>query len=47
MASISQAYTNTTTTVLFVIVTDDMDWAESNLMFPDMKVAFFLMRHNE
>ena len=38
MASIAQAYTNTTTTVIFVIVTDDMDWAESNLMFPDMKV---------
>ena len=47
MASITQAYTNTTTAVIFVIVTDDMDWAESNLMFPDMKVAFFLMRHNE
>ena len=40
MASISQAYTNTTTTVIFVIVTDDMDWAETNLMFPDMKVDF-------
>ena len=25
MASIAQAYTNTTTTVIFVIVTDDMD----------------------
>ena len=40
MASIAQAYTNTTTTVIFVIVTDDMDWAETNLMFPDMKVDF-------
>ena len=40
MASISQAYTNTTTTVIFVIVTDDMDWAKTNLMFPDMKVDF-------
>ena len=38
MASIAQAYTNTTTTVIFVIVTDDMDWAETNLVFPDMKV---------
>ena len=40
MASISLAYTNTSTTVIFVIVTDDMDWAETNLMFPDMKVDF-------
>ena len=40
MASIAQAYTNTTTTVIFVIVTDDMDWAETNLMFPDMKVNY-------
>ena len=40
MASISQAYTNTSTTVLFVVVTDDMDWAERNLMFPNMEVNY-------
>ena len=46
MASIAQDYTNTTNTVIFVIVTDDMDWAETNLMFPDMKVNYkYVVKH--
>ena len=26
--------------VIFIVVTDDMDWAESNLMFPGLQVVF-------
>lgn len=37
MASFAPASANTT--VIFVVVTDDMDWAEQNLMFPDMEVG--------
>ena len=37
MASFAPASANTT--VIFVVVTDDMDWAEQNLKFPDMEVG--------
>ena len=36
MRRFNSEYTN----VIFIIVTDDMEWAETNLMFPGLQVAF-------
>ena len=35
-----QRFNSEYSNVIFIIVTDDMDWAESNLMFPGLQVVF-------
>ena len=35
-----QRFNSEYSNVIFIVVTDDMDWAESNLMFPGLQVVF-------